>query len=279
MSVTAFVPIKNAAIWLPRFLQEVDKLENIENIVITYGESKDNTLDIIKKWKKETHHEVDVYSDPVMVNALTSALIADIYRDYQRIVEENTSCTHALLLDSDVMQMPSNLVETLLNHDKDIIAPYPYVYLHNEPCKLFYDTYVFRKDEHRFHPLYPPRNNGEIIQLDSVGTCLLVKREAFIETPYDNPYPHMRFCDESREKGYEVWGDPSTIVWHLDIVRMDLPRHAQLEVLKAEKQGHIDPMSQACKVPYIRDDGSTVDSVWIMEDIIEAYVYGKVRRK
>ena len=274
MTVDAFFPVKDAGIWLPRFLGEVDKLD-VDRVVVTYGASMDDTLEILKKWKDETPHEVEAYSDPHMTNALTSALIADIYRDYQKLVAENSSCTHALLLDSDLLKMPKDMVQKLVNHKKNIISPYPYVYLHDKPCRLFYDTFCFRLNKHRFHPFKPPRNNGRLIQLDSVGTCMLVERKPFTETPYGNPYPHMKFCDESRAKGYEVWGDPSTIVWHLDVVRMGLPPHAQIEVLEAQRRGHPDPMSQASQVPYIRDDGSTVDAVNIMYDVINTYVYGK----
>jgi hypothetical protein len=262
--------------WLPKFLSELDKVTGLGRVIIHYGISSDDTIDILKKWSKETSLEAEFFLDPVTMSAKSSASIGSLYRDYQRIVSETSSCSHVLLPDSDLVKFPKNLVETLLKHDKDIVAPYPYVYLHDKPCRIFYDTYCFRLKGFRFHPLKPPRNNGQLMQLDSVGTCMLVKHKPFLDTSYGDPYPHMKFCDESRAKGYEVWADPSTIVWHVDLQQLGVEPHTQHEVLEAAAKGDPDPYSKACKVKYIRDDGSTVSSVEILQDLVDAYVYGRV---
>lgn len=275
MTVDTCFPVKNACMWLSKFLSELDKVNGLGRVIISYGDSFDGTIDILKKWTKETSLEVDIYHDPANLKAMSSAGIGILYRDYQKIIAETSSCSHILLPDSDLLKMPKTLVETLLKHNKDIIAPYPYVYLHDKPCRLFYDVHIFRKDGYRFHPLRPPRNNGQLIKLDSVGTCFLVKRKPFLDTPYGDPYPHMKFCNESREKGYEVWADPSTVVWHLDIPRLGLESHAQHEVLEAAAKGDPNPISKASQVPYVRDDGTTVGASEILFDIINAYVYGR----
>jgi hypothetical protein len=262
--------------WLPKFLSELDRVKGLGRVIVSYGVSNDNTIDVLKKWSKETSLEVEVYLDPVKMKAMSSATIGLLYQDYQKIITDTSSCSHILMPDSDLVKLPKNLVDVLLKHDKDIIAPYPYVYLHDKPCRLFYDSHCYRKSGYRFHPLKPPRNNGQLIQLDSVGTCMLVKRKPFLDTPYSDPYPHMKFCDESRAKGYEVWADPSTVVWHLDVPRLGLESHAQHEILVAAAKGDPNPMSHASMVPYIRDDGSTVTPIEIILDIINAYVYGRV---
>ena len=275
MTVDTCFPVKNAGMWLPKFLSELDKVKGLGRVIVTYGASQDDTFEILKSWVKKTSLEAEVYVDPVQMKAMSSAGIGALYRDYQKLIEETSSCSHILMPDSDLVKIPSNLVERLLKHNKDIVAPYPYVYLHDRPCRLFYDSHCFRLSGYRFHPLKPPRNNGRIMKIDSVGTCMLVKRKPFLDTPYGDPYPHMKFCNESREKGYEVWADPSTVVWHLDITRLGLEPHAQHEVLEAAAKGDPNPMSKACQVPYIRDDGSTVGAVEILGDIVDAYVYGR----
>ncbi len=275
MTVDTCFPVKNAGMWLPKFLSELDKVIGLGRVIIHYGGSTDNTIDVLKKWSKETSLETEVYLDPVQMKAMSSAGIGALYREYQKIIAETSSCSHVLMPDSDLVKLPKTLVENLIKHDKDIMAPYPYVYLHDKPCRLLYDTHCFRLKKFRFHPLKPPRNNGQIIQLDSVGTCMLVKRKPFLDTPYGDPYPHMKFCNESREKGYQVWADPSTVVWHLDIPRLGLEPHAQHEILEAMAKGDPNPMGKASMVPYIRDDGSTVTPIEIILDMVNAYVYGR----
>lgn len=269
MSTVICTPVKDCQLWLQRYLQQLDKLE-ATRIIFSYGQSKDATLDLLKKWSEVTEHAVEVYREPLMKNAPSSAAIGAIYRQFQEKVEDEE---YVLLGDSDIMQMPPTLIDTLIAHDKDIIAPYVWTLFHDSPHQLFYDTYVFRYNGLRFHPFRPPLNDGAPFQLDSVGTCILVKNEPFKATPYPLRWPHMKFCNESREKGYEVWADPSTVIYHLDPARFNI-QHEQLEILEARQRGDPNPYRFADRTGFIKEGFEEISIQQLQEDYLKAYIWG-----
>jgi hypothetical protein len=127
---------------------------------------------------------------------------------------------------------------------------------------------VFRKSGYRYFPFDPPHaHDKKPVQIDSVGTCMLVKKEVFEATPYDDPYPHMRFCDESREKGYTVWADPSTSIYHVDLLRFNIT-HFPLEMLTG----------QPVEAPsYMDSEGNLYQPGSIGGYIVNAVVWGDWR--
>lgn len=71
-----------------------------------------------------------------------------------------------------------------------------------------YVSLTFSKDCYRFPFIYQSNINGKLIQLDSVEAMFIMKKEVFPDTPYGYPNPPLKFCNETREKGYEVYADP-----------------------------------------------------------------------
>ena len=281
MSTLAFIPVKDAGTWLPPFVQQLERLEDIGQVIFSYGESRnqfDTTLDILRAYRDKSRHKVKIKADPDMGEVMSSAQIGKIYSDLQRLMEENPDEypeTHIALLDVDVMRIPPNLLVKLREHDKDIIAPYVWTLWHDSPCRMFYDSMVFRYKGYRFHPYRPPLNNGELLQLDSVGTTFLVRKEVFLDVPYSDPYPHMKFCNDAREKGYTVWADPALAIYHVDLVRFGMFHH-ELAVLKAIQAGDPDPYRHSDVTPFIKDDGSIVGRGELGVEYTNIYTTGVV---
>lgn len=270
--IAVFVPVKNCAIWLLRFLQGINKLKDISRIVFCYGQSQDPTLTILKTWMEYTKHYVQIFEEPRLGGAMSSAEIAGIYREFQQIMKEGDE-EYALLLDADIMRMQTNLVPKLKNLDKDIVAPFVWTLFHQPP--QFYATYTFRLDKCRFHPFKPPTGGGKPFQVDSVGTCLLVKREPFLEVEYQDPYPHIKFCNAARQKGYEVWADPRTTVQHVDLIRFGIV-HKQLNILKAIQRGETELGPYIDRTPFIKDGGEIIDLDRLAYELTSIYVWGDV---
>ena len=240
-------PVKYpAGEWLHLFLRGVERLEGISRCVFTYGPPDgplpypDPTLKKLEAWAKETKHEVEVYREPPMERPGGVLWISAIYREYQELIRDDES--HVLMMDADLVEMPADLVQRLLRLDADIAAPYVWVRDHVPP--LFYDSYVFRLRGYRFHPFLPP-NPGKPFRLDSVGTCVLARREVFRKFPYRNPAGHLNFCADAREAGYEVWADPTTEVSHLDLARLGI--------------FHNPASHEDYQIPFIKNDGSVVN--------------------
>ncbi len=259
MSVMIGAPIKNCGVWLHRFFYNLDQFTDVSRIVLSYGESMDSTLRVAREWAAETKHKVEIYAEPPM-RALSAAEIAPVYQDFQKMMTGDE--THFLLIDSDIVKTPQNLIQLLKKQKKDIVAPY--VWVQGRTPKEFFDCEIFRLNGHRFHPFKPPRPEKPF-QLDSVGSCYLATREVFLTAQYDNPHPHRVFCDDARARGYEVWTDPRVNIYHLDISRFGR-FHRPIEALKG------DPPD---KTPFI-DSSGKIFSVEEMKLVFSrAYVWGK----
>jgi len=267
MSVMIGVPIKESAIWLPRFLTQLEKLEDVSRVVFSYSPSRDPTLHMLKQWENETKHSSEIIHEPAMPGPLSAAEIAAVYKDFQDMLGEKgwEEETHFLLLDADIMDSPADLIPRLKAHDKDIIAPF--VYTDRAIPRQFFDVHCFRLYGYRFHPFSPPDpNHGEPFEVDSVGSCYLTKYEVFKLIDYENPHPHIRFCENAIDEGYEVWVDPGIEILHLDSVKVGV-RKTPIEVLR---EVPFDPP------PYIKKDGTIVTNDEFSKDLIDAFVWGKV---
>lgn len=267
MSVMVGVPVKDSATWLPRFFKQLEKLEDVSRVVFSYSRSKDETLKLLKHWEHETKHSTEIIHEPDMPQALSAAEIAPVYKDFQTMFGEKgwEDETHFLLIDADIMDVPDDLIQRLMAHDKDIIAPF--VYVDRMIPKQFFDVHCFRLSGFRFHPYLPPDpNDGEIFELDSVGCCYLVNRDTFKFVDYDNPHPHLRFCENALDAGYEVWADPSIEILHLDTARFGIVK-TPIEILRGIE---FDPP------PVIKKGGTVVDNDELIEDMINALVWGTV---
>jgi len=271
--VVAFMPVKNAEPWLPKTIEVLERFKEVARVVVSFEtRSTDKSFLILRKWAESSPKQVEVYASPKPPHRVhTSAEIAFIYNDFRKILRDGDE-THVLMWDSDVIDAPKNTVRRLLKHGKNIVAPYPYVKYH-APGKMFYDTFVYRLNGYRFHPFNPPRNNGEPLRLDSVGTAFLVERETLLETAYRDPYPHMQFCNDSREKGYEVWADPGIEIWHADLTRLGELHHA-LEYVPGSK--YYNPGFKP--PPFITDSGRVVEPEELYGDMVQLYVYGRLTR-
>lgn len=262
MSTLVGVPVKNAAIWLPKFLAELDRLEEVSRVIFIYGKSMDNTLDLLRTYRDNTPHDVDIFLEAADLNAMSAHQIGGLYQDFQDALSEGKE-DYFLLIDCDITEFPPDLIPRLKEHDKDIIAPYIWTHGHTPP--KFFDTYCFRYNGGRFHPFNPP-NPGKPFELDSIGSCYLAKRAAFFLTPYGDR-PHISFCANAREMGFEIWADPTTEVFHLYVEQLGMSR-VYPEALENKPPD---------LTPYIKKDGSLIPLDEMGPDIVFAFIWKEVR--
>jgi len=273
MSTMIGVPVKDSAIWLPRFLAQFDKLTDVSRVVFNYGASRDPTLELLRQWENETKHSTEIIPEPAMGGPLSAAEIALVYKDFQAIIGEEgwRDETHFMLIDADIMEVPFDLVQRLKAHDKDIVAPFVWTDRANPP--QFFDVHCFRLYGYRFHPFSPPDPyDGEAFEVDSVGSCYMVKHDVFKLIEYDNPHPHIKFCENALDEGYEVWADPGIEVLHLDAQKVGVTKTA-IEVLRQRAGLPTEPFNPP---PYIKRDGTIVTDQQFLPDLINAYIWGTV---
>jgi glycosyltransferase involved in cell wall biosynthesis len=216
MSVMIGIPIKNSESWLPKSIKQLKALTYPHNkirIVYEYGKSHDNTLQILKDFAKNNDgFKVEVYKEPYAEELIRFGIqmSATLYKDFQTLLTED----YFMLFDSDIVQIPTNLIEKLMEVDADVVAPYPW----SEGHRHFYDNFIFRVNNIRFHPQTPPMVGCTYpVEVDSVGTCFLAKSDTFKNTLIDNPYPNFSFCINAKRIGASVVALPYLEIFHLDI--------------------------------------------------------------
>jgi len=266
--VTVCLPVKNSEPWLPRNLELIEQFgDEVSRVIVSYGDSTDNTLNILRQWKQATKHRAEVIHEPKPEHPVnTSAEIAFLYHDFQDMIRDGDE-THVLLWDDDIVDCPPDLITRLLGHDKDIIAPYVYV-KHHAPGKRFYDTMIYRFHGYRYHPFNPPMHENRLAQIDSVGCVFLTKRKPFIDNPYRDPYPHLLYCNDARRGGYEVWVDPNIEIYHLDLERFGRgnPPVEGNPNSRFYNPGWSPP-------PMITNDGRIVTNEEFIVELIQKYVF------
>lgn len=121
-----------------------------------------------------------------------------------------------LWVESD-LSFPCDLIELLMEPQRDITAPIVML------GESFYDSWGFRDLKgHRISSLSTlqalPRTHGALIELSSVGSCLLIRSSILVQgvrlpTGYDNGLL-VGFCIEARARGAHVYCRRDVVVVH-----------------------------------------------------------------
>jgi hypothetical protein len=257
MKTMIAVKVKDAALWLPRFLNLVEKLEDpIGRVIFMYGDSHDASLRMLKHYKQTSRHKVEVYHEPYMPIANRGAHgLAAVKRDIQQLLKQGDE-DYYLSFDPDLVQFPSDLITQLARSGYDVTVPM--VWIEKREVPIFFDTYMFRKHGCMFHPLRPPGlNETEPFPIDSFGNvCGLRKREAELAGKYSNPYPNIPFCQSLKDQGYTIYLDPRVHVYHADLEHFGIMHH---------------PLNHPYSyVPYIASDGKKYSLEQVQAELHQA---------
>ncbi len=226
MSVLIGTKVKNGELFLPRFIQQVENLEgNISRVVVLYADSVDKSFAYLKHWQETSRHKIEIYKEPYLPpEERFGHSLARVKQDMQRILKEGNE-EYYFNIDSDIVVIPPDTITKLMSRNKDLIASM--VWTEGRRHKTFFDIYIYRLTECMFHPFHPPGiDQTEPFTVDSVSTCYLAKREVELAGEYSNPYPPIPFCASLRAKGFMVWVDPQSSVYHIDLERFGIQHHA-----------------------------------------------------
>jgi len=151
---------------------------------------------------------------------------------------EDLDYTHLLFVDDD-MVFPSETLEKLLSHDKDIVG------VQSFKRREMYEPCVYTLKESKYYPILV----NSFIDVDAIGTgILLIKTEVFkkvkfpwFETVYDKDKTHwsvdFMFCRKAKKEGYKLYCDPDIEIGHIG----DAPIKGKVDFLKiVEEKANIN---------------------------------------
>ncbi len=254
MKILIALLFKNSFLWLDRFMVCIEDLlkdyENNENIrfdfSVIYGDSTDPTDIEVKKRMEELKEKYLVGVKIVHIplpKRLDGIEKLAILRNASITIVDIENYDYVLQIDTDII-FDHNSIDILIKDieegcDKKIGVIAPLVFI--EGTKTFYDTWAFRMDGGKmFRPdiiNWPGLSNGKIFEVDSVGTCCLIKSDIFWK--WDIKYgteerkaeerkkmhPQRRleseqvvWCNRVREKtGYKIMVDSGIRIDHINL--------------------------------------------------------------
>jgi GT2 family glycosyltransferase len=139
--------------------------------------------------------------------------------------------THLFFIDSDTIP-PTNALEKLIAHDKDIVSGMTPILHHDKEKDVwgtFFNTFWMDKNEETGEVITRcPEPNTGLVEIQRFGgSCLLIKRNVFekMKRPYfqfilkEDGLNHQKsedvyFADTARELGIKLWADTSVVCQH-----------------------------------------------------------------
>jgi glycosyltransferase involved in cell wall biosynthesis len=202
-----------------------DRLFNLDypakslRFVAVEGDSQDSTWDdLVKRWEYFDARFNLIKCDTgkpkygSVVNAERFQVLAQVFNAALDAVDYEWT-DYVLFLPSDIRYQP-DLLSRLLAHGKDIISPFVWVYLDGR--NQFYDIWAFSRDGTSYMPFMHLDADGlKPIQMHTVGGVTLIKADVLkAGCRYTPDEVDRGLCKAAKAKGFTVWADPTTHVYH-----------------------------------------------------------------
>lgn len=216
---------RNRAAHVEKFLVQLALLDwpskRLE-LLCNEGDSTDETPALLDRLAPECHFPATVFHrsfggplfgsvwDPFRLRLLAEVSNWGIEQAMKRDFDYLLFCESDLLL-------PTNLLRRLVSIERDVVAPQ----ILSRGSGGFYDTKCFVNLQGQEFQGQRLPENGEPFEVQSVGSCVLVRRAVLeIREALDGgvrmtPQESIRgFCGEARARGFHVYTDPTLLVWH-----------------------------------------------------------------
>ena len=133
----------------------------------------------------------------------------NILRKY--CIDNNYDCF--LSLEQDVVP-PKNVIEKLLNHNKDITSAL-YFYLGDDNKTLLPMMWIHYKGDYAKRLMIDEVPENELVEVITSGLgCVLIKNNVLEKIEFrhvkdEEPWDDLWFCEDAREKGFKIYVDTS----------------------------------------------------------------------
>lgn len=224
MNVTVCSAFRNSVAYIDRYFSQIDALDRLLTqrgdtltLVLGYGDSTDDTDALLFEHTSggaigallvDCTHDGPVYGS--IVDAQRFKQLAYVANKMLANVPDDADAV--VYVESDLIWEATTIIE-LLNHLdwRDCVSPM----IMDSPIS-FYDVYAYVKDGINFvkQPPYHLAVNGGIIDMDSVGSCLVMRAELARRCRFPEADVIVGFCRQVRESGAGVWCDTGLRVQH-----------------------------------------------------------------
>lgn len=224
-NVTICSPFRDSATGIAEYVRQL-RLLDYDPAYLHYlcveGDSKDDTWDELNEWWKRDARVDLVKCDTgkpkhgSYVDAERFATLATVFNAALDAVDYGWS-DYVLFLPSDIRYSP-DLLKRLLAVDEDIVSPFVWICLAGGSM-VFYDSWAFSKDGIFWGALsqeYLTAHFGtQPMEMTTVGGVTLIKADVLrAGCRYTPDEVDRGLCKAAKAKGFTVWADPTTHVYH-----------------------------------------------------------------
>jgi hypothetical protein len=191
--------------------------------IFVEGDSVDGTWKKLQKWyplgSRFTLIKCDTHTPHFgsVVNAQRFRTLATVFNAGLDAVDLEWS-DYVLFLPADIHYGP-DLLQRLIAHDVDVVAPLVW------SDGVFYDTWAVGKDGQYFHKFTPAEakqmfggsasSPTGLVEMDTVGGVVLIKASVLrAGCRYTSTEVDRGLCQMAKSKGFRVWLDTQTHVYH-----------------------------------------------------------------
>ena len=218
--------------WLDRFLEVIDNFSYPED-KLSYVFLTNTSYDVLDKFNRK-HKNCTLLPEQeynLKIKNMPRFLKLGVLRDL--LVTEALDLhrtDYLLMIDSDIVSAPDNLIPRLIQPNYDICAPMIFIEdFRKYKNTYFYDILAFKHNSRNFGHLYPyvlGMQTTNILEVESVGTCYLCNSEIFKnDVWFDSDIgmsEQVGFCSEVRKQGYKVCVNPNVSVLHCNFEKYNL---------------------------------------------------------
>lgn len=227
MNIVVGSAFRNSSYYLKRYMHQVFLLkehagkDNSVRLIAAEGDSIDTTREDLQGLAEmyeinlqlldvsHGHRPFGSTEDPVRMRALSDV--------GQSIFDEVTEEDDVLVyVESDLIwsvEVIGTLIDCAVKEDHGYHIFSPFIFAGS----AFYDVWAFRKDGRRFspfYPYYPAMQMSGLFEVDSVGSCLIMKSEIARSVPDMKENALVEWCKNAKEQGYKIAVAPGYHIYH-----------------------------------------------------------------
>lgn len=218
--------------WLKQFLTTISNLDYPRNklsYAFLVDKKKDRVFRMLNRFKR-THPRVQITEFKInfpLPRFSKLALLRNVL-----IASALDKEDYVLMTDSDIISLPSDLLQQLMKSEYDICAPLVFIDDFRQfGNAYFYDrlAYIYKgKNLNHTYPYIPDNIKLPItpFEMDSVGTCYLCNADVFRNGVWFNSDINMSeqvsFCSGARKQGYTVCLSPNVSVLHCNFEKHNM---------------------------------------------------------
>lgn len=232
MNVTLCSAFRNTVPYLPRYFAQIDGLDHAlyeqgHKLTFVWGEgdSADGTKKALLAARYrfqatvvDCTHGGKVYGS--VVNVQRFRQLAYVGRRIFAAIPDDADVV--VYCESDLVWEPATLValiERVASGECAVIAPMVFLRRDGWPVDppAFYDVFAYRADgQHFTHqpPYHPAYVADRPFQVDSVGSCVVMRGEIARRLIFDEQTIFPDLCRQIRAGGDSVWVDPTLACYH-----------------------------------------------------------------